>query len=261
MARAGARTNERMSVVPSRAEIPDAASRQDAAVAWRDQAPAYEDIWQQFLALERPRPHRADWAGWVEGRGPHLLVVARVRDTALHRALDVLRADLADVPAIEAHPPHFLHLTVQSCGFLGGPGTAAAGGPAAGALVSRLAGQLAQLPAFEIEIGGTNAFYSAAFLETHSGGRLQQARSTVRAAAGRAVTWNEPLEGFVFHLTVGYLDATAPAERVRRALAPWRTAMLGRILVDELELVQVPTDQREAFPGLSTLARFPLRRR
>ncbi len=234
----------------------------DRTATFRDQAAVYERIWQQFLALDVPRPHRQDWAGWVDGRGPLLLLVARVRAPAVLDRVETVRARLCEVPGLELLPDHFLHVTVQSCGFLAPPLASPREGEldreAMRALVPRLAAQLSRVAPFRVDVGGLNAFYSAAFLELHSGGWLAQVRRAARAAAETAATWPDPGDGFVFHLTLGYFDGQSTVFEACRAIDPLRDAYLGSACVDEVELVQVPADQREAFPPFSVRARFPL---
>ena len=78
-------------------------------------------------------------------------VVARIR---------AVQGCLADVRGLELHAPHFFHISLQTCGF-------------SNELPfdrDRLRDAVAAVPSFEVALGGVNAFHSAVFLETHSGG-------------------------------------------------------------------------------------------
>jgi len=117
---------------------------------------------------------------------------------------------------------------------------------------------LAEVPAFEIELGGVNAFESAVFVEVHSRGRLFELRQHIRRVGGQALTRLDPLPGYLFHLTLGYFDRTASVARVREAIQPLRQRMTARVRVDEVVLVELPTDQRVAYPQFEPLRRFPM---
>ncbi len=164
------------------------------------------------------------------------------------------------MPGLELHPRHFLHITIQSLGFLTRDGAPGPGEIEPGLLrqaAETLAGVLAEVPGFAITIGGTNSFFSSPFLETHHAGRL----SLVRAAVRDALPWVravDPWEDHAFHLTLGYYGPGADHGRMVRALAPWRAIRLGTLWLTELELVTVDTNGREPYPPLVTFARFPL---
>ncbi len=242
-----------------------AAGDLDEASARRDQAAEYARVWRAFGLLERPCAHRADWARWVRGRGPHLLLLAPVDGAAVARAVGQVQRRLAGVDGLELHPPHFLHITVQAFGFLARDGAVPAEGELRPSelddLVPRLERRLAGLPAFDVALGGANAFYSSVFLETHSRGCLEHAREAARTAAGQVIERVDPYQGFLFHLTLGYFGAGARTAEARAALERLRAQAVGQVRVEWLELVQVSTDQREPFPPLRGIARFPLRTR
>jgi hypothetical protein len=124
--------------------------------------------------------------------------------------------------------------------------------------LERIAAALRQVPSFDVVLGGVNAFHSALFLETHSGGRLLGVRQALRVALGTAIETIDPFAGLLFHLTLGYFGNRTDARLVRAAMAPWREREVARWTVERIDLVQVPTDQRVAYPVLESIATFPL---
>lgn len=234
----------------------------------RDQVDGYQAAWRSFQALRQPADHRRDWAAWAAGRSAHVLLVVPVRERRTVAHVQRLRGAMADIPCLDLHPPHFLHVSVQSFGFLGGGhgGARAADeldGPALGELIPRLARGLAEVPTFELSLGRVNAFQSSVFLETWSAGGLRRVRDAARSAAAGVVPLHEmdPFPGYLFHLTLGYLDATTPLAPLRQSLRAQRGGTIPPIplRVEAVELVRLPADQREPYPVLECLARFPLR--
>jgi hypothetical protein len=213
-----------------------------------DQAAEYASAWATFEGLERASPHRADWRDWAAGRGRHTLLMALVRDVDSVRAIGGVQRCLAGIDGLVLHQRHFFHISLQSCGF----------NDSLKFDSERIDSALRDVSSFEVELGGVNAFHSAVFLETHSGGRLLALRRALRAAIGAGLDEIDPYPGFLFHLTLGYLSDSAPLETVRNAIRLLRTRHVARILVDRVDLVQVPTDQQIAFPPLEPIRSFRL---
>jgi hypothetical protein len=117
---------------------------------------------------------------------------------------------------------------------------------------------LARVPAFSIQLRAASAFRSAAFLEVHSNGRLLDLRTVVRRAGGPRLQHVDPFAGLLFHLTLGYFDAHVDVAAVRERLRSLRANGSITLPADELALVEVPTDQREAYPLLEPVRRFRL---
>jgi hypothetical protein len=236
------------------------ANHQLAAVTY--EADQYAAAWSTFERLEQAAYHRRDWADWVAGRGPHLLLLAPVVDPAVHAAVAQAQDALRQVPGLELHPPDFLHLSIQSFGFLAPPGRPKGEGELTfgelGAAIPALASRLARVPAFDVHVGGLNALHSAAFLETSSAGHLQGLRYAVREAASRMLKRIDPYPDYLFHLTVGYFGSAADLSAARLAILPLRVRTTTRLRLDRLELVRLPTDQREPYPAFESLAYFPL---
>lgn len=215
-----------------------------------DQADQYAAAWAEFERLERVATHRADWAQWAAGRRQHTLFMVRL-DGAARSAVDDVHQRLRGMRGLELHEPHFLHISVQSCGF----------DDALTVDHDRIAAEVGAQTAFEVHLGGLNAFHSAVFLEVHSGGRLLGLRHALRAALGPALETIDPYPGLLFHLTLGYLSAGADVRTLREAIRLLRTADYGRVRVDRVDLVSVPTDQRVPFPELESISSFALARR
>ncbi|HEY3058449.1 MAG TPA: 2'-5' RNA ligase family protein [Chloroflexota bacterium] len=215
-----------------------------------DQADEYAAAWATFEQLALVAPHRADWAAWAAGRGRHKLFMVLVRDAAAIRAIQSVQQQLYGLTGVEFHAAHFFHISVQSCGF----------DDALTVDADRVRTALLDLKAFEVVLAGVNAFHSAVFVETHSGGNLLALRAALREALGPDIQAIDSHSGFLFHLTVGYLTAHADVRQVRQAIAALRDVEVAHVQVQSLALVEVPTDQRVPFPRLEPTATFPLGR-
>ena len=226
-----------------------------------DQAAEYASAWRTFLALDRAAPHSRDWARWANGRGPHLLLLARVTDPGAVAAVRLAQQALAGVEGVELHPISFLHVSIQSLGFQARPGLAPEPGEVAPdelpCAIERLGRVLARLTPFPVALGAPNAFHSSVLLETHSGGHLLALRRALRSAEPLARRV-DPHEGFLFHLTLGYFEECVRLDAVRAALRPLRSRPPTLFTVDALDLVALPTDQRVAYPPLEPIAHLPL---
>jgi len=217
----------------------------------KDQAAEYAAAWAEFERLEQVAPHRADWARWAGGRGSHTLFMGLVTDAGAVEAIANVQARLGQMSGLETHAQHFFHISVQTCGF----------GHELAVDVERVATAVRKLEPFEVMLGGVNAFHSAVFLETHSGGKLLATRQALRDALGPELHGIDPHRGFLFHLTIGYLSGDADVRTVRERIVELRDIETARVRIDEVALVEVPTDQRVPFPRLEPLRTFALGRR
>jgi 2'-5' RNA ligase len=213
-----------------------------------DQAEQYAAAWAEFERLDRLASHRTDWATWAAGRSAHRLFMVLVRDPLAVAAISEVQRVLGDVPGVEPHATHFFHISLQTCGF----------DDELPVDTERVARAVSALPRFHVALGGVNAFHSAVFLETHSGGALLRVRHAVRDALGPGLQAIDPFRDFLFHLTIGYLEAGGEPEAVRRRIRPLRQCQSASVTVERIALVRVPTDQREPFPKLEPLASFEL---
>jgi hypothetical protein len=68
----------------------------------------------------------------------------------------------------------------------------------------------------------------------------------------------DPYPEYLFHLTVGYFGANASTSEIVRAVEPLRHDRGGRMSVNSIDLVGLPTDQQLAYPPLAPIARFEL---
>jgi 2'-5' RNA ligase len=216
----------------------------------RDQTEQYAAAWSEFERLTRVAPHRVEWSRWTAGRGPHTLLMSFVRDPVVVSSICQVQRALAGVEGVELHAPHFFHVSLQTCGFSNELPLD----------LDELSRAVAAVPRFVVVLGGVNAFHSAMFLETHSGGGLLRLRHALRNALGPRLARIDPFRDFLFHLTIGYLGAEAPIEALRERLRPlrMRECDTARFVVERVALVQLPTDQREPFPVLDCVASFDL---
>ncbi len=214
----------------------------------RDQANDYDMAWRTFQSLERLAAHRDDWATWAAGRGTHTLLMAVLDDpNALARIREVQQT-FDGLQGVELHAPHFLHISLQTCGF----------GDELAVDLQRLQCAVAAVPRFDVVLGGVNAFHSALVLETHSGGRLLELRQALRSALGPALRAIDPYEGFLFHLTIAYFGRGAAVGTILERAAELRRQEIARVCVRDVSLVRLPTDQQTPFPMLDCVARMPL---
>ncbi len=173
-----------------------------------------------------------------------------LRDPEAVAAVAAVQRELHGLAGLELHAEHFLHISVQSCGF----------DDALSIDAQRVQAALDGLAPFDVVLGGVNAFHSAVFVEAHSGGRLLALRTALRETLGPAIAAIDEHPGLLFHLTIGYLTPDADVGQVRQAIAPLRHIETARVAISSLELVDVPTDQRVPFPRLAPTATFRLGR-
>ena len=216
----------------------------------------YERAWEAFRRLSRPADHRRDWGHWAAGHDLHLLVLAPVAGAASRASITRVQGALRNLAGVEIHPPEFLHITLQSLGFV----SRAELQPSDGLrrLALELAPRIAQINPFEVMLGGVNALHSCAFLEVRPSAGLRALRHAVRAAAGAGIQELDPYPDYLFHLTIGYFGQRASMHTLVPAIARLRGHAAGRLLVDRVDLVALPTDQAVPFPPLAPVARFKL---
>lgn len=225
---------------------------------------AYDEVWGAFEASNALAHHRRDWAAWARDQTALLLFAIRLENPAVLARLGRLQRHLAEVAGLELHPPHFLHVTLQFGGFLAPsgqpPGADQVSREELEAAVERAAPRLARVPAFELPLGGVNAFQSAVFVETPAPEALQALRTCIRTAGGAALRRVDPWDELLFHLTLGYFGDGADAQAARAAIRPLRGEAVGSARVEAVDLVRLPTAQLEPYPAFEVLARFPLDR-
>jgi 2'-5' RNA ligase superfamily len=211
-------------------------------------ADEYAAAWRMFEGLERVAPHREDWARWANGRRLHTLLMALVEDAGAVAAIAQVQARLEGLAGLELHAQHFFHISLQTCGF----------GHELAVDHVRVEEAVSGLKPFQVELGGVNAFHSAVFLETHSAGQLLALRRALRDGLGPRVHGIDPHDGFLFHLTVGYLQAGAEIGAIRERIKGLREHKVATLTIEQVALVEVPTDQQVAFPRLEPIRTFAL---
>jgi RNA 2',3'-cyclic 3'-phosphodiesterase len=218
-------------------------------------AAAYSLVWETFCAGSSTADGRHDTPSWRAHSGPFALCVVRLSVPTVQPALDRLRTDLQGVAGLRLHPDHFLHVTLQELGFVVDSPThpdeltparleefaQSAVGPAAAA------------PPFALRLGGVNSFEDAVFLEVHEAGRLLQIHEQL---FDLAIVPGRPAFPYLPHCTLGHYDGTASVEAAVMAIAPWREAILGELVVEEIEIVTL--DPSQPYPPLESYAVIPL---
>jgi 2'-5' RNA ligase len=221
-----------------------------------DEDAVYGQVWERFRQLRRPAAHRADWAAWASGGPVHVVLVAPVSCAGTREYVRGAQRRLKEVRGVELHPPEFLHITVQSLGFA--DWTGGGGSESVQQLIPVLSENLARVRAFDLVLGGLNAFESCVFLEVRPSAGLSRVRAAIRQALGPQMQRIDPYPEYLFHLTVGYFGANASTSEIVRAVEPLRHDRGGRMSVNSIDLVGLPTDQQLAYPPLAPIARFEL---
>jgi 2'-5' RNA ligase len=207
--------------------------------------------WETFGGLSHPAQHRVDWGAWAANHDFHLLVLVPIESAETRACARQVQDSLGHLPGVELHPAEFLHITIQSLGFLDRADPIAS-------LVAALEKQIARVNAFDVRLGGLNALHSCAFLEVRPSTGLSALRTAVRRAVGDAIHEIDPYPDYLFHLTVGYFGAGASIDSLVAAIEPLRDHSAGTLHVNAVDLVALPTDQVQPFPPLEPLARFTL---
>src|SRR5205807_348721 len=112
---------------------------------------------------------------------------------------------------VELHPAEFLHITVQSLGFVDRLDSISC-------VLGPVEKQIGQVDAFDLTLGGLNALHSCAFLEVRPTTNLLVLRSAARRGVGDAILSIDPYPDYLFHLTVGYFEAGASIETLVTAI-------------------------------------------
>ncbi|MBI4494423.1 MAG: 2'-5' RNA ligase family protein [Chloroflexi bacterium] len=222
---------------------------------------AYDRTWAEFLAAGELADHWRDWIAWAGPRSTHLVFLVRVGgDRRIAARVAEVQAALKQAGGLDLHPRRFLHLSVQALGFLAREGVVTPehiSPPDVLLAVEQVREALAGQPAFGVYVGGTNSFYSSAFLEVHDDGALGALRRRIQAAlprVGAIDSWPD----YIFHLTVAYYRG-GDHHAVQRALEGLRQLPPLQFQVRELELLLLHAEGDQLFPPMVRLARFPLR--
>lgn len=215
---------------------------------------AYRLVWEAFCADTWTADGRHDTSEWRSRAGPFALCVVRVPTAAIQPALDHIRGDLTQVGGLRMHPDHFLHMTLQELGFVvDEPKRPDEITPnRLEEFVQSAVAPAAAAGAFAVELGGTNSFQDAVFLEARGAARLVQLHEQLLDLAG---TPRRAAFPYLPHCTIGHYDGTASVAAAVEAIAPWREARFGTLDITEIEIVTL--DPSQSYPPLESYAVIP----
>jgi 2'-5' RNA ligase len=220
--------------------------------ASRRQDASYKHIWQSFRSAEHVADGRHDTAEWrSHAPAVYAFVAIRVPVDAIRPALDEVRRALTPVPFVRQHPDHFLHITLQELGFV-------VESPQApdeldqvrlNEIVSQLPAALSGAPAFDVRLGGANAFRDAVFLDVHDRGHCGRLHTRLRELAG---VLSVPKFAYLPHATIAHFTAEKPTGDLPQLIGRWRDRRFGSFQVTTIEVVTM--DVRLTYPRLSSYA-------
>ncbi|MEU6071300.1 MULTISPECIES: 2'-5' RNA ligase family protein [Streptomyces] len=154
--------------------------------------------------------------GWSVGRRFYTWHLTFEQQDDVHRLAAEYRAALAPLgDAFTPIPDQWLHLTMQGIGFVGESKE-----KDVDSIVAAAGERLADIPAFDVEIGPAVMDPEAILLHVHPDEPVRQVRNSIRAAIGDVLgEAPERAEGFIPHVSVAYSAADGPAAPVAAALA------------------------------------------
>ncbi len=194
-------------------------------------------------------------ADWRSHAGVYAGCVVRVPASALQPALDELRLALGEYQFARIHPDHFLHVMLQELGFVRErPSRRDEIQPERlDEFVAAAMPAFEDAPAFDLRLGGANAFQDAVFLDVHDRGHCAQLHQRLRELAAVPTV---PRFAYLPHSTLAHFTAESPIDRLPATIARWRDRRFGTFDVTEIELVTLRLDV--PYPELETYAVFPL---
>jgi 2'-5' RNA ligase len=181
--------------------------------------------------------------------------MVRVPASAIQPSLDELRAALGDYQFARIHPDHFLHVMLQELGFVcDRPNRRDEIRPERlDEFVAAAMPAFAEAPAFDLRLGGANAFQDAVFLDVHDRGHCARLHRRLRELA---VVPTVPRFAYLPHSTVAHFTSESPIDRLPATIAQWRDRRFGTFDVTQIELVTLRLDL--PYPELETYAALPL---
>jgi 2'-5' RNA ligase len=216
---------------------------------------AYDRVWRSFLASKTTADGRHDTARWREHTGPYAACIVRVPHDALLPELSNFLAELGRVYGVRVHPSYFLHIMLQELGYVSDD-------PRQSDEISPARLEEFALAAIEpvtsaspisIGLGGANAFHDAVFLEVRGGGALAQLHDRLFDLAASP---HFPEFPYLPHCTVAHFTGMTPSSEAANAIEPWRTQILAKFTINEVEVVTL--DTRHTYPEPDTYAVIPL---
>jgi 2'-5' RNA ligase len=220
--------------------------------ASRRQDASYKHIWQAFRSAESVADGRHDTPEWrAHAPAVYAFVAIRIPVASIQPALDEIRRGLTSVPFVRQHPDHFLHITLQELGFVVGQPTSPNEIDQArlDEFVSQLPNALSGAPAFDLRLGGANAFHDAVFLDVHDRGHCGRLHTRLRELAG---ILSVPRFAYLPHATIAHFTGTEPIGDLPQLIGRWRDRRFGNFDVTTIEIVTM--DVRLTYPRLSTYA-------
>ncbi|MFJ9719935.1 2'-5' RNA ligase family protein [Streptomyces sp. NPDC101213] len=178
--------------------------------------------------------------GWDVGRRFYTWHVTFDGQDEVHALADEYRSALAPLgESLTLIPDRWLHLTMQGVGFVNEVADADVQ-----AIVERARARLAQVPAFDVQLGPAFVDPEAVLLPARPDEPLQQVRRAVRAAIGDVMDEvPEEADGFRPHVSVAYSAAEGPAEPVVQALAGLGERS-ARVRISAADLIVIHRDNR-----------------
>ena len=184
---------------------------------------SFEDSWAHFLAREEPLE---DFAGGLPADESARVAVWLIPlDPALAPRVRDVQGRLPRLDWLRPLPAHFLHVTVESLGFVDDERRVPD-------LVESCAEALLGLPAFRLSFPRLNCFHEAVVAEVEGEG-VKEAAARLRADDGP----------FLPHLSLAYTSAPGPPGELRDALVPIRNTNLGEQEVRQIQLCLVPASR------------------
>ncbi|MEV7289663.1 2'-5' RNA ligase family protein [Streptomyces sp. NPDC093252] len=188
-----------------------------------------------------PETMRNHWwwrPGWSTGRRFYTWHLTFEGQDDVHRLAAEYRAALAPAGnALTLIPDQWLHLTMQGIGFVGDVPESDVH-----AITEAARTRLANIPAFDLEIGPAVLDPEAVLLPVRPDEPVRAVRDSIRAAIGDVLdAVPERAEGFAPHMSVAYSAADGSVDDISQALATAQAAP-ARARVSTAELITIHRD-------------------
>jgi 2'-5' RNA ligase len=202
---------------------------------------------------DRVRDHWWWRPGWRVGRRFYAFHVTFEDQPELFRLAVGYRLALADAPAVTLIPDQWLHLTMQGIGF-----TDEITDTIVTAIANETRAVLADVPAFEVELGEVIVADEAIVMPTTPAAPICELRTAIRSAIGRVLGDDQVPENadrFRPHVSVAYLTADGPAAPYVEAVTEAKPEP-ARVLINHVDLIEMHRDRR--MYEWTIIARLPL---
>lgn len=208
----------------------------------------FDRAWREFRARQRLECGGHTKFARREAHEVSASFILAVDTGQFAERLKPLRDALRPFPFVSLHPDHFMHISLVFVGLLSKM-------PRSGLeeIEARARESLAGFGAFPVRLANLGVFPKAAFVEAHSGGKLEELRDTLRLGCGIKTTVIPP------HLTLAYFqapDGTEAPEALISAIDRYRSWPVGEVLIEEAELSLLKLE--EEYPHFKTAAKIPL---